>query len=132
MVDTCILHLYQASLVHHLCGTYCGARLNCVNWHLLGVHEWKMCHTLGSHSSRFSGHSPGFMGFKAFCPCVPKNLVQNTWASQCHKNVTFWLCVWTCDFHIVEENICRNKTAINQPLTERKTIGRGRCVDYWL
>ena len=77
MGDKCVL-LYQTSVVHKLCDTYCGARLNCVNWQLLGVHDGKMCHTLGSHLSRFSWYSPGFMGFKEFCLSVPQNLAQDT------------------------------------------------------
>jgi hypothetical protein len=69
-----MFHLYQASVFHRLFNTYCGARVICVNWHLLvGVME--KCATLGSFTSRFSWHGPGFLGFKEFSPGIPQNLV---------------------------------------------------------
>lgn len=117
MGDKCILRLYKTSVVHKLCDAYCGTRLNCVNWYLLGVHDVEICHILGCQSSRFSWHSPGFVGFKSVlspCPTEFGSGHHMSWVYPSHKNMTF---VTACTNIVTFTQWEKTSVGIRQPST---------------
>jgi hypothetical protein len=87
-------------------------------------------------SSDFSRYCSGFMGFKELCAIVLQDSVQDAkypGVFPSYKHETLFLIAYEhFDFPTEGENICRGRTAINQPLTGRNRRGRERerCVDW--
>ena len=85
-----------------------------------------------SNAVGFQGAVPGLRGFKELCPGERQNWVRDA------KCLEVFQVIYNIsdtayehfDFPTVGENICRNRTASNQPVTGRNRIGKGRCVDW--